>query len=100
LNSLIDREQIFGHKPGKCKFKDAWLENEAYKDWLLCDSKDEHKARCSLCTKTFEIASMGESALRSHVKSKKNYYILFLFQQHFVKIFPLLRLIVTVFDKI
>ena len=85
--------------PGKCKFKDAWLENEAYKDWLLRDSKDEHKARCSLCTKTFEIASMGESALRSHVKSKKKLLYFVFISAAFCEDFPFTQT-VTVFDKI
>ena len=72
LDSTFDRRLNVNTMPGKCKFKDVWLESGAYKEWLLCDSKDEHKARCRFCAKTFDISSMGEAALRSHMKSKKH----------------------------
>jgi len=56
---------------GKCIFNDIWLKNPDYHDWLLSD-KDRYRAKCRLCSKTFSVASMGESALKSHLKSKKH----------------------------
>ncbi|XP_070386740.1 uncharacterized protein [Dermacentor albipictus] len=58
--------------PGKSKFQGACLHNEAYKDWIALDTTSEHRARCRPCGKTFDITNMGESALKSHMKSAKH----------------------------
>uniref|UniRef100_A0A1A8GI52 Family with sequence similarity 60, member A, like n=1 Tax=Nothobranchius korthausae TaxID=1143690 RepID=A0A1A8GI52_9TELE len=52
--------------PGKCKFKDAWLTKDAYKDWLVKDADDIHFARCRACCKSIKLQAMGEAALTSH----------------------------------
>lgn len=57
---------------GKCVFNLKWLENKAYKDWLLADGKDKHGAKCRACDKKISIGSMGESALTSHMGYKKH----------------------------
>jgi hypothetical protein len=53
--------------PGKCKFLNKWLEQPQYHAWLR-NSPDVHKAHCKCCNKSFDISSMGESALQSHMK--------------------------------
>lgn len=58
--------------PGKCKFQSAWLSNDDYKLWVAPDTANPHCAKCTRCRKTFDIASMGESALKSHAKSAKH----------------------------
>lgn len=52
--------------PGKCKFQDAWLEKEIYKDWLMRDVHDIHSARCRACCRFIKLQTMGEAALTSH----------------------------------
>lgn len=56
---------------GKCVFNEIWMRNEKYKDWLV-PSSSRFKAECSLCNRSIEIANMGESALTSHLRSKKH----------------------------
>ncbi|CAN7985972.1 unnamed protein product [Ixodes hexagonus] len=58
--------------PGKSKFQGAWLHNDDYRDWVAPDTTDQHRARCKPCGKTFDVAAMGESALKSHMKSAKH----------------------------
>lgn len=58
--------------PGKCKFQSVWLSNDSYKNWVAPDTMDPHRATCKPCGKTFDIAAMGESALKSHMKSAKH----------------------------
>jgi len=45
--------------PGKCSFKDIWLEDTRIRDWLSRAS-DIHKARCRVCMKDFDISNMGK----------------------------------------
>jgi hypothetical protein len=52
---------------GKCKFLNKWLEQRQYHAWLR-NSPDIHKAHCKCCNKSFDISSMGESALQSRMK--------------------------------
>jgi len=54
---------------GKCVFNSSWLVDKDFKPWLAA-SKDKHHAFCNLCNKSFSIASMGISALKSHMASK------------------------------
>lgn len=58
--------------PGKCGFNPEWTQKEQYRPWLEPLKGDRTKARCTLCPKVFDIASMGESALRSHMKGEKH----------------------------
>jgi len=58
--------------PGKCKFRDSWLENERYSQWLKRVVGNPREARCEYCKKTFDIGNMGEHAVKSHVLGKKH----------------------------
>ncbi|GBN85657.1 hypothetical protein AVEN_88560-1 [Araneus ventricosus] len=57
---------------GECIFNNAWLEMPAYKMWLQRNVSDVHSARCTMCYKNFSVASMCESAVKSHANSRKN----------------------------
>ena len=57
--------------PGKCKFNKNWSSNLAYKDWLIEDVS-QHKARCCICEKSFDVLNIGEAALKSHMKGSKH----------------------------
>ena len=52
---------------GKCVFNPDWLTNDCYKGWLESVKDDRHAAFCKLCSRKFSIASMGKSALKSHM---------------------------------
>ena len=59
--------------PGDCSFNRAWLRNDSYKDWLLQDKmRPSSSVRCKICLKSFDIRSMEESALKSHINGKKH----------------------------
>jgi len=57
--------------PGKCSFKNIWLEDTRFTDWLSRAS-DIHKARCRVCMKDFDISNMGEAALTSHATGQRH----------------------------
>ena len=57
---------------GKCIFNNSWLEKPEYKTWLQRNVSDVYTARCTMCYKNFSVASMGESAVKSHAKSRKH----------------------------
>ena len=56
----------------KCTFQDVWLKHEKYKEWIERDVSDSNSARCCACRKSFCMASMGESAVRSHGEGAKH----------------------------
>jgi len=61
---------------GRCVFNPQWLEADPYKDWLKCAATNKYEAYCRVCSKTFQLGTMGVKALDSHmgsVKHKKNY---------------------------
>ena len=62
----------------KCKFQEIWLGVDSpYKSWIARSRKgDDHEAHCILCNKGVSVASMGESALRKHIASKKHLELL------------------------
>ena len=55
----------------KCVFSCKWLSHNNY-SWVRECKEDKYKALCSVCNKTFDIGAMGESALKSHMKSEKH----------------------------
>lgn len=57
---------------GKCKFQSAWLEHSEYRHWVRPETSDPYRAKCAVCQKSVDIATMGESALKSHQKSAKH----------------------------
>lgn len=52
---------------GKCIFNQSWVLEKEYKSWLTGVASNKHEAFCKLCSKKFNIASMGKSALKSHM---------------------------------
>ena len=50
---------------------DGWLRNPLYSAWILLGKVDS-LVRCKWCCKDVDISNMGESALKSHMKGKKN----------------------------
>ncbi|KAH7936406.1 hypothetical protein HPB52_023111 [Rhipicephalus sanguineus] len=57
--------------PGECNFQSAWLSSDDYKRWIAPDASDPHRAKYTLCKKTFDIASMGESGRAESVASAR-----------------------------
>ena len=55
-----------------CRFNDNWLRDSLFKDWLRKDLETSRKARCTLCSKNFDISNMGVSALLSHQKGSRH----------------------------
>ena len=55
----------------KCVFSRKWLSHNNY-SWVRECKEDKYKALCTVCNKTFNIGGMGESALKSHMKSEKH----------------------------
>lgn len=54
-------------------FNSAWLKMDCYSYWLVQDKlKPSSTARCKICLKSFDIANMGEAALKSHMAGKKH----------------------------
>lgn len=45
---------------------------EEYRSWLAVCPGDKTKARCALCMSNFDIQSMGESAIKSHMRGEKH----------------------------
>ena len=54
-----------------CRYNFAWEKKPEYKEWLQEDKKDDTKAVCRVCRKSFSIANMGEAAQKSHIKKSK-----------------------------
>lgn len=66
-------ELYFDEMPGgKCKFQSAWLEHGEYRHWVRPETSDPYRAKCTICQKSVDIATMGESALKSHQISAKH----------------------------
>ena len=57
--------------PGDCIFNVVWMRDEHYSNWLIQDKiKPASNARCRICLKTFDVRSIGESALKSRMNEK------------------------------
>ena len=57
---------------GLCLFQDSWLRDPAFKDWIERDGNNVRNARCKICKKTIDIASMGRTAVKFHGNGKKH----------------------------
>ena len=44
----------------------------SYRDWVKSLKIDKHKVFCCVCDRVIDITTMGESALKSHVKAEKH----------------------------
>ena len=71
---MID-DEAFGWM-GKYVFFIGWIQKEEYKNWIAADRTSKSKARCRICNKSFDVASMGEAALVSHMHCRKSMVIL------------------------
>ena len=49
-----------------------WLQHPDYKDWLGAVPDNRKVARCTTCSKTFELSNMGVGAIKSHMDGKKH----------------------------
>jgi len=58
----------------KSGYKIQWEDNDTYKSWIKPMKANKWKAWCTVCKKDIELGSMGESALRSHIKSETHKY--------------------------
>ena len=56
---------------GKCVFNRKWLSDAKF-SWVKEFKGDKHKAMCCVCNKVIDKESMGESALKSHMKGEKH----------------------------
>lgn len=54
---------------GKCSYQTDW---EKTFSWVKAVPKDIYSAECKLCSKSFNIDSMGRAALVSHAKGAKH----------------------------
>ena len=52
----------------QCIYNSKWELCHDYKDWISCCKQDKKKAFCKLCDR----AAMGESAVKSHMRSAKD----------------------------
>ena len=43
---------------GKCVFFMGWMQKEEYKNWIAVDQTSKSKARCRICNKSIDVASM------------------------------------------
>lgn len=55
---------------GRCRFVEAWLQDERFKGWL--EASGDFQGKCKLCRKTFSLGTMGVKAVESHMSSAKH----------------------------
>ena len=62
------------NKPRKygSKFNDEWMEKKEYNAWLGGVEDDKSRARCTICSSTFDISNMRLSAIEDHHKGQKH----------------------------
>ena len=56
----------------KCVFNLKWELDVSYRDWVKNLKSDKHKAFCCVCDQVIDITTMGESALKWHMKAEKH----------------------------
>ena len=57
---------------GRCIYNCKWELDSQYKGWVSAFKADKRKALCKSCDRLIDISSMGESALKSHMKGEKH----------------------------
>ena len=57
-------------RSAKCVFNRKWLTG-AKLNWVKGFKGDKHKTMCCVCNEVINIESMGENALKSHMKGEK-----------------------------
>lgn len=56
----------------KSAFKETWLQNEDFSEWLRPVVHDQYAAKCDFCKTVFSLSNMGKRAITSHMMSKKH----------------------------
>ena len=56
--------------PGTCHFQLDWLSDPAYKDWIARDNEKTTVARCTKCSASIDVSTMGKTALTNHSRGK------------------------------
>ena len=57
---------------GNCIYNWHWELNSKYKGWFTAFKAERKKALCKCCDRMIDISNMGESALKSHMKSERH----------------------------
>ena len=57
---------------GNYIYNRQWELNSQYKGWLTAFKGDRKKALCKCCDRIIDVSNVGESALKSHMKSKRH----------------------------
>lgn len=57
--------------PGKCTYNPAWETHAEFGEWIK-PSKEQGKAYCIRCQRSFDISNMGVAAVKSHGGSVKH----------------------------
>ena len=57
---------------GRCIYNIKWELDSQYKGWVSAFKADKRKALCKSCDRLIDISSMGESALKSHMKGENH----------------------------
>ena len=57
---------------GNCIYNRRWELNSQYKGWLTAFKGDRKKALCKCCDRIIDVSNMGESVLKSHMKSERH----------------------------
>ena len=56
----------------KSRFKDSWLEDDVFKDWVERNPDDCYKYYCKWCNVSGKLSDTGKKALVRHMRSKKH----------------------------
>ena len=57
---------------GNCIYNRQWELYSQYKGWLTAFKGDRKKALCKCCDRIIDVSNLGESALKSHIKSERH----------------------------
>ena len=55
-----------------CTYNVEWTTDDDYGTWIARDPTSNTRAKCKVCEKTFDISTMGTSAVKSHMKGVKH----------------------------
>lgn len=59
-------------KKRTCKFNQVWLQQDDFKNWLQSINEDDEKARCTVCSTTFNIKWDGIKAVKTHMETNSH----------------------------
>ena len=55
-----------------CCFREEWLTDVEFKNWISRDSKDTSMVKCNTCCSSFSIKTDGVTAVKKHASSDKH----------------------------